>query len=102
MNNEEEKKEYIKLPPYRRWVMQNFPFIENDFDEITLYGMICKMGEYLDAFQHNIDYMYDELNGEILDKLKEYIDTNFNDMMINTMYIAETETLVLYLDRTDE
>lgn len=92
-------KKYIKLPPFKGWVLQNFPFIEQDFDEITTYGMICKMSEYINTFQKNIDYMYDELNGKILDELKLYINENFNEMMINSMYEPETETLILFLDR---
>ena len=33
-------------------------------------------------------------------KISEYIDQRFNDMMIDAMYDAETETLVLYLTET--
>ena len=37
------------------------------------------------------------VNNVLEDKITEYIDERFNDMMINAMYESETETLVLYL-----
>lgn len=36
-------------------------------------------------------------NNELEQDLKEYIEQEFNNMMIDTMYDAETETLTLYL-----
>lgn len=37
------------------------------------------------------------INNKIDDKLKEYIDERFNEMMLNAMYDSATETLILYL-----
>lgn len=36
-----------KVPPFKGWVIQNFPFIEADFDAITNYQLYCKVVEYL-------------------------------------------------------
>ena len=41
------------------------------------------------------------INNVLDDKLIEYIDKRFNDIMLDTMYEAETETLVLYLNSTN-
>ena len=35
------------LPPFKWYVLQNFPFIEADFDAITNYQLLCKIVEYL-------------------------------------------------------
>lgn len=35
-------------------------------------------------------------------KLNDYIELNFNNIMINTMYDSENETLVLYLSNESE
>lgn len=35
------------IPKFRRFVLQNFPFIEEDFDALTDYALICKVVEYL-------------------------------------------------------
>ena len=37
------------------------------------------------------------VNNIIDGAINEYIDKRFNDMMIDTMYEAETETLILFL-----
>lgn len=41
-------------------------------------------------------------NNQLSHEIKNYIEQNFNDMMINSMYESETETLILYLDRSDD
>ena len=38
---------FKKLPPFKWFVLQNFPFIEADFDAITYYQLLCKIVEYL-------------------------------------------------------
>ena len=35
------------LPPFKLCVLQNFPFIEADFDAVTNYQLLCKVVEYL-------------------------------------------------------
>lgn len=36
-----------KLTPFKLVVLQNFPYIEADFDALTNYGTMCKIVEYL-------------------------------------------------------
>ena len=33
---------FKRLTPFKRCVLQNFPFIEADFDALTNYGLLCK------------------------------------------------------------
>lgn len=76
-------------------VLRNFPILEDDFDALTDYELFSKMVGYvkkLDAFVKN----------DLEDALKKYINEEFNNIMLDAMYNAETETLVLYLDRSDE
>ena len=35
---------------FRNWVLQNFPFLEDDFDALTDYELFCKMMEYVKKF----------------------------------------------------
>jgi hypothetical protein len=35
---------------FRNWVLQNFPFLEDDFDALTDYELFCKMLEYVKNF----------------------------------------------------
>lgn len=45
-----------------------------------------------------MDEMINFINSDITKQIKDYINQEFNNMMINAMYNAETETLILYLD----
>ena len=54
---------------FRNWVLQNFPFLEDDFDALTDYELFCKMVEYMKkalekikAFQGDIDTFTIKLN----------------------------------------
>ena len=42
------------------------------------------------------------INDVLEQKMNEYINARFNDMIINSMYDPETETLILYLDKGSE
>ncbi len=45
-----------------------------------------------------MDEMINFINNNITKQIKEYINEEFNNIMLNSMYEAETETLILYLD----
>lgn len=44
------------------------------------------------------DEIINFINDILEEKIIDYINIRFNDIMLNTMYDAETETLILYLD----
>jgi hypothetical protein len=58
MNNEKIK----KLRPFQLWALQNFPFIEADFDVLTNYEMMCKIVEYLNKVIDNSNKQNDAIN----------------------------------------
>lgn len=63
------------------------------FDEsMSYYEQICKLTAKMNE-------LISFANNELTDRLKEYIDEEFNNMMLDTMYDAETETLTLFLVR---
>lgn len=35
---------------FRNWILENFPFLEDDFDALTDYKLFCKMMEYVKQF----------------------------------------------------
>lgn len=94
-----------KINPFKGWALQNFPFIEADFDALTNYEMICKITEYLNTVitnQNELNEAYNTLlNGykELYDYVNKYltdmdevkedikrIDTSLDEMtiLINT------------------
>lgn len=63
----------------------------------TSYLASLSYEEQLIYLSRKMDEIINFINNKIDDKLKEYIDERFNEMMLNAMYEAETETLILYL-----
>lgn len=68
-----------KLTPFKGWTLENFPFIEADFDALTNYELICKITEYINKVaeqQNNLNQIYIELyNGykELYDYVNQYL-----------------------------
>ncbi len=61
---------------FRNWVLQNFPFLEDDFDALTDYELFCKMIEYMRKSLDKINDYQNELNSfrSELDSYKNYFD----------------------------
>ena len=57
--------------------------------------------EDIASLRHKLNEVIEFVNDVIEDKITDYIDERFNDLMLNAMYDAQTETLVLYLDNTN-
>lgn len=83
-----------KISPLFLECLNNFPFITETFDQMTLYQILEKMNKKINEV---VIFANDVLEKE----LNEYINQKFNDMIINTMYEPDTETLVLYLDQVN-
>jgi hypothetical protein len=82
------------IRPVPMGCLTDFPVLDETFDSMTTYEMIQKLAGKVNEVIHFT-------NDLLEDKLNEYINQKFNDMIINTMYIPETETLVLYLDQQE-
>ena len=76
------KKDYKPLTPFKGWVLENFPFIEADFDAITNYQLICKITEYLNTVIYNQNQVQD-LSNELVDgynNLLNYVNNYFDNL----------------------
>ena len=76
------KPNYSILTPFKRWTIQNFPFIEEDFDAITNYQLLCKIVEYLNKVIEN-EKLLEQSNNELIDafnNLKSYVDNYFEEL----------------------
>lgn len=49
------------LTPFKLCVLQNFPFIEADFDSVTNYQLLCKVVEYLNKVVDNNNKQNDNI-----------------------------------------
>ena len=66
------------------------------FDEsMSYYEQLCKLTAKMNE-------LINFANNELTEQLKEYINQEFNNMMVDSMYDATTETLVLYLRKESD
>ena len=75
---------YKNLTPFKWCVIQNFPFIEADFDAITNYQLFCKVVEYLDKVIKNVNII-GEKESELINNfnsLVNYVENYFKDLDI--------------------
>lgn len=61
---------------FRNWVLENFPFLEDDFDALTDYELFCKMVEYMKESLDKVKAYQQQLNEfrSELDSYKNYFD----------------------------
>lgn len=73
----EYKKYNYKLTPFKLCVLENFPFIEADFDAITNYQLLCKVVEYLNHVIDNQNTVEDnfKIMDDNLNTLYNFLDT---------------------------
>lgn len=81
------------IPKFRRFVLQNFPFIEQDFDALTDYELICKVVEYLntvinsqneviaelESFETDITNNFNRLEN-LFNELQSFVDNYFDNL----------------------
>ena len=81
---------------FRCCVLQNFPFIEEDFDSLTTYELICKIVEYLNnaiTQTNNNTLQIQELTKQFND-LKDYVDNYFADLDVQDEINKKLDQLI--------
>lgn len=77
-----EKPSFKKLVFINMQQLTNFPYIEEDFDALTDYGLLCKVVEKMNEVISNNNIQNEAINTlyENFQALKEYVDTYLVDM----------------------
>ena len=57
---------YTNLTPFKWYVLENFPFIEADFDVLTNWQLLCKLGKEMNKIINSVN-----LSGEQVEKLTQ-------------------------------
>lgn len=60
---------YKNMTPFKWFVLENFPFIENDFEEINNYRLFSKVVEYLNKMKDNVNNF-----GQLIEEFSNYFD----------------------------
>ena len=84
--DQKDYKNYKGFGSFKLFVLENFPFIAEDFDALTYYQMLCKVVGYLqDVITNNESLQYNQT--ELLDafnELQNYVNTYFDNLDIQT------------------
>ena len=76
------KKDYKSYGPFKLWTIENFPFIEADFDAITNYQLYSQIVEQMRKLCENQNNLQQSQN-EVIDafnNLENYIDNYFENL----------------------
>lgn len=71
--------------------MFNFPFIENDFDSISYYQLLSQVYSLAKENSAKITEIKSEANNYI----KNWLDSNINNFLLDTNYIENEEKLII-------
>lgn len=76
--------DYKNLSPFKWFVLENFPFIEADFDALTEWQLFCKIGKEINKIidSQNIVGEQAENLTNAFNNLKNYVDNYFNNLDI--------------------
>ena len=104
------KFEYKNLTPFKWFVLENFPFIEADFDALTEWQLFCKIGKEINKIIDSQNVVGTEMEkfSQAFIELKNYVDNYFENLdvqdeinnKLNKMVEDGTlpEIVVKYLD----
>lgn len=73
---------YIKLPPFKWFILENFPFIEADFDALTNWQLFCKLGKEINKIinsENTLGTQMENLTNAFIE-LQNYV-TNYFDTL---------------------
>lgn len=70
------------IPKFRRFVIQNFPFVEEDFDALTDYGLMSKFVEYLNMVIDSENQLTDDMAEltNLFNQLQSFVDNYFDNL----------------------
>ena len=69
------KFEYKNLTPFKWFVLENFPFIEADFDALTNWQIYCKLGGEINKVIESMN-----LAGEQVEELTNFVNNYFDNL----------------------
>ena len=85
-----------KIPIFRKFVIQNFPYIEEDFDALTDYQLYSKVVEYLNKCIKATNQTV-----ELMATLQEYVDHYFDNLDVQDEINNKLEEMAQSGELTD-
>lgn len=78
----EKNYEFSKLTPFKLFVLENFPFIEADFDALTEWQLFCKIGKEINKIidsQNNVGTEMETISNQFI-TLQNYVNNYFDNL----------------------
>lgn len=76
------KYNYKNLQPFKWFVLENFPFIEADFDALTNWQLFCKLGKEMNKIidsQNNVGEEMETISNAFIE-LQNYVNEYFDNL----------------------
>ena len=76
------KFDYKNLTPFKWFILENFPFIEDDFDALTNWQLFCKLGAYMNMVinsQNTVGEQVENLTDAFIG-LQNYVNDYFDNL----------------------
>ena len=76
------KFEYKKLTPFKWFILENFPFIEADFDALTEWQLFCKLGKEMNKIINSENILGTQMENvtNAFIELQNYVNNYFNNL----------------------
>ena len=76
------KFDYKNLTPFKWFVLENFPFIEADFDALTEWQLFCKLGKEINKIIDSQNLVGEQAENltNAFNNLKNYVDNYFENL----------------------
>ena len=76
------KFDYKNLTPFKWFVLENFPFIEADFDALTEWQLFCKLGKEINKIIDSQNVVGTEMEkfSQAFIELQNYVDNYFKNL----------------------
>lgn len=71
-----------KIPPFKWFILENFPYIEEDFDALTNWQLFCKLGKEMNKIIEKCNLTGEQVERltTAFNELKEYVDNYFENL----------------------
>ena len=84
------KFEYKNLTPFKWFVLENFPFLEADFDALTDWQLFCKLGKEINKIIDNVNIL-----GTQVETLTDYVKNYFDNLDVQEEINNKINNMVL-------
>lgn len=73
---------YTNLTPFKWYVLENFPFIEEDFDALTNWQLFCKLGKEMNKIINSVNTTGNQVETltTAFNELQNYVTNYFNNL----------------------